>query len=326
MERPIIHIISLGGTIAMTPATTGGVTPTLTAEDLVAGVPGLDDVAQFYTHAFKNVASANLGLSDIVELRDFIVHLLKEGDDGVVVTQGTDTMEETAYALDLLLDVPQPVVFTGAMRNPSAAGADGPANLLGAVTVACSDVFQDCGVMVVMADQIHAAQSVTKTHSSHLGAFVSPDAGPMGSITEGRITCYSYPKATYKFNVKIDTPLPKVALYMSRIGDDGGLFDLVKDSGYDGMVISAMGGGHLSEEISDKAVALASSMPVVFASRCGAGAVLTDTYGYKGGEIDLVNRGLIPAGKYHPLKARILLTFALALGHGVEQISYSLNS
>jgi L-asparaginase len=307
-----VIVFGLGGTIAMTAADAGGVTPALGPEQLLAAVPGLDAVGvDTATVAFRNRPSASLKFTDLIELAATIRDSFAAGVAGAVVTQGTDTIEEAAYLLDLLHAGPQPVVVTGAMRNPTLAGADGPANLLAAVQVAAAPQARDLGCLVVFADEIHAAARVRKTHSTSPGTFVSPNGGPLGYLVEGTPTVVNRPAARHTIPPPPAGAAPRVGLYTATFGDDADLVTAVGER-VDGLVIAGFGVGHVPDAWLDTLTALAGRIPVVLASRTGAGPVLTHTYGFPGSERDLLDRGLIPAGLLHPLKARILLHLALA--------------
>src|SRR5215831_14836636 len=192
--RPWLAVFGLGGTIAMTQAPDGGVSPALSAADLLGAVPGLSGVeAELRTVDFRRKPGASLSFTDLFELADAISDAFRNGCTGVVVTQGTDTIEEVAYALDLLLPADAPVVVTGAMRNPTMAGADGPANILAAARVAASRSARGLGCLVVLNDQIHAARWVQKTHTASTAAFASPGHGPLGDVFEGRVHSHRPP-------------------------------------------------------------------------------------------------------------------------------------
>lgn len=314
-----VTVISTGGTIAMTPVEAGdGVAPKLSAADLLREVPGLDRVARLSAVGFRRLPGAHLELADVIELAGRIEQELGEGA-GVVVTQGTDTLEEVAYALDLLLSPERPVVVTGAMRNPSVLSADGPANLSAAVRVAASPAAAGCGVLVVMDDEIHSARLVQKSHSSGLGAF-SSFPGPIGWLCEGRVSIVLRPVAHEQLVVPPDRDPAPVALLTGSLGDDGRLLDGLADAGFAGVVIEALGGGHLPAPMTDRAGALAERMPVVFSTRVGSGEVLRETYDFPGSEVDLIRRGLIPAGALDGPKARILLTLSLLAGLERDEI------
>lgn len=311
---PAVIILALGGTIAMTPAGSGGVVPNLTADMLVAAVPLLPTLACVEARAFRQLPGAHLGFADIEALAREIVQAIESGAAGVVITQGTDTIEETAFALDRLLDVEAPVVVTGAMRNPTLPGADGPANLFAAVAVAASPHARGLGVLVVMNDEIHAARFVRKTHTSSPAAFTSSTSGPIGIVAEGavRVLARVAPIATVPSGGGLrDAPVPLITL---GLGDDGRMIEAAALSGVAGMVIGALGGGHASPAAADAIERAALKMPVVLASRTGAGEVLRGTYGFLGSEIDLVRRGAIRAGSLDGLKSRILLSLALRCG------------
>ena len=188
MGVPRVAVFTLGGTIAMQARAGEGVTPALPAADLVAAVPGLDDAGvELRLRDMANKPGASLSFGDVFGLAGAISAALDGGCAGAVVIQGTDTIEETAYLLDLLVAADAPVVVTGAMRNPSLAGPDGPANILAAIRVAASDRARGLGCVVVMNDQIHAARWVAKAHTASPAAFISPGFGPLGHVAEGHV-------------------------------------------------------------------------------------------------------------------------------------------
>lgn len=308
-------LISLGGTIAMTGADGRAVAPTLDGSDLVRSLPGLERPELVETVGFGRKPSVHLTFSELIELARSIEERLGRGDlSGVVITQGTDTIEESAFALDLLLDPVRPVVVTGAMRNPDSAGADGPANLLAAIALARDPAARGCGVMVVLNDEIHAAGLVRKGHTSNPAAFGS-GPGMLGLVTEGRAWLATRPTR------RAGLPQPpweedesRVALIEAALDDDGRLLAGLPDLGYRGAVIQGMGGGHLPEGNAQAATDLLERMPVVLASRTGAGVTLSGTYDFPGSEMDLLRRGLLPAGWLDGPKARVLLTLLLRTG------------
>lgn len=245
-----------------------------------------------------------------------------EGVAGVVVTQGTDTLEEVAFALDLLV-ARGPVIVTGAMRPPGHVGADGGANLLAAVTVAASPRADDLGVVVVMNDQVHGARFVRKVHTSRVNAFDSPGAGALGEVAEGHLVLRLAAPPPSGWLERISAPFPPVALLTLTLGEDSRLIDQVGSLGYGGVVVEAFGGGHVPARVADSLGDLSTSLPVVLASRTGAGPVLRSTYGFPGSETDLISRGLIPAGSLDGPKARVLLSVLLATGADAEGIRRS---
>ncbi|GAA4252837.1 asparaginase [Dactylosporangium darangshiense] len=311
---PTVLVVGLGGTITMTPGAGGGVTPALSPADLLAGVPGLADLpVTLETTDFRRLASGSLGIDDITALAGLLRSRLGEHHAGAVVVQGTDTIEETAYLLDLYHAGPQPVVVTGAMRHPGQAGADGPGNLLAAVRTAASEAARNLGCLVVLADEIHAARRVRKTHTTAGSTFQSPDGGPLGYVVEGRPRLLNRLPRRPALDPPAATRPPRVPLLTMSLGDDGVLLD---DLGgrVDGAVIAGFGGGHVPQSLVEKVQKLAEQVPVVLASRAGSGPVLTETYGYPGSERDLLARGLVPAGFLDPFKARLLLCALLSSG------------
>lgn len=317
-ERRVV-VFGLGGTIAMSAGAAGGVVPALSAEQLVAAVPGLAETGvAVEVHDFRRVPGASLTFADLAALADAIDQRLTAGTDGVVVTQGTDTIEETAYLLDLTHTRPDPVVVTGAMRNPTLAGADGPANLLAAVRTAASPDARDLGTLVVFADEIHAASRVRKTHTTSGHTFVSGNGGPLGYVVEGRPRILNRPAGRTTVPNTAEPRPVEVGLVTMVLGDSGALLHAA--GGLDRLVVAGFGVGHVPDRVVDTLTGLAARMPVVLASRTGAGSVLAHTYAFPGSESDLLDRGLISAGFLDPLKARILLHHLLATGHDLASI------
>jgi L-asparaginase len=302
-----VAVLGLGGTIAMS-AGTGGAVPALAAEQLLAAVPGLSGTGITVTaRDVRRLPGASLTFEDVAVAAAAVRTELAAGADGVVLVQGTDTIEETSYLLDLGHPGRQPVVVTGAMRNSSLAGADGPANLLGAVQVAADPLLRDQGVLVVMADEIHAARRVRKTHTSSPATFRSPVAGPVGYLVEGRPRLLS--RLGHRTVVPPPAPgarRPRVGLVTITFSDDGELLRGLADR-YDAVVVAALGAGHVPAPLVGPIRQLTERIPVVLASRTGAGPTLATTYGFPGSERDLLAAGVIPAGFLDAAKARVLL-------------------
>jgi L-asparaginase len=318
-QLPFVSVLALGGTIAST-GSGQGVTPTLTAPQLVESVPGLEEVARIGADTFRQVPSPELTLVDLVALAREIEKRLAGGDAGVVVTQGTNTIEETSFALDLLVDSDEPVVVTGAMRNPTLAGADGPANLLAAVSTAANEHARGLGALVVFADEIHAARFVRKAHTQSISPFVSAPAGPIGWLGEGVVRIGSRPVGRRRLELGEVTEPPAVALLTFGAGDEGRLVSAVEPAGYRGLVVEGTGGGHVTACSVAELERLAARMPVVLASRTAAGEILRRTYSFPGSEVDLAERGLIFAGPMTGARARMLLRLLLAAGASVPDV------
>lgn len=315
MSQPSVTVLSMGGTIAMASHNGGtGVVPTLSSEDLVAAVAGLGKVAHIRSESFRQLPSAHLAFDDVEALAGRIRDLADAGQAGVVITQGTDTIEEVAFALDRLVDANVAVVVTGAMRNPTVVGADGPANLLAAVRVAADPAASGLGGLVVMNDDIHAARFVRKMHTSSPGAFQSRPCGPIGWIGEGHVEIVATPIPIPRLPATVTDRNARVALATASLGDDGDEIRALHGSHPSGMVVAATGGGHVSPRVADALEAAAAEMPVILASRAGSGPVLTHTYGFVGSETDLQRRGLIRSGWLDGPKARVLLTLLLRRG------------
>jgi L-asparaginase len=303
----------------MVPDASGGIAPKLGATELVASVPALADVAEIEAHSPHRLPSPSLGPAHLVDVARRIEDGFASGFDGAVVIQGTDTIEESAFILDLLVDGDKPVVVTGAMRGADAPGADGPANLLAAAIVAASSDARGLGTLVVMNYDIHAARFVQKSHTVLPSAFASPLVGPLGVVAERRPRIYArVPRGSHLS--PSDGPPAPVALVKWAMGDDGRMLPTLPGLGYAGLVVEGMGAGHVPADAAPILGDLATKMPVVLATRAMTGPVFTRTYGYPGSEIDLLARNLVPAGYLSGLKARLLLGFSLRSKAGAATV------
>lgn len=324
MNKPMkIVVLALGGTIASVPTSDGGAIPQLSAEALVAAVLGLPQGVDLVAETFRMLPSPSLKLQDIVDLAARIREEIDKGANGIVVTQGTDTIEETSFTLDLLLaGIEEPVVMTGAMRHSGLAGPDGSANLAAAVAVAACSDGRGLGVLVVLNDTIHAARYIRKGHTSLPSAFISPTVGPLGYVSEGRPTIPFRLAPHDKWKGTITGPIPNDVLLVMMTLDDPGLWlELAGSDRVNGVVIAGLGGGHVPEWIADPLVEIAQKKPVILTSRVPSGEALIRTYGIKGGEIDLLKRGLLPGGWLDPAKARVLLRLLLSTGADNREIA-----
>jgi len=309
--RSRVALLALGGTIAAPVDAAGtGARMTLTADD-IAGDLGERAGVELETRTLRMQPSSNLTLDDVRELAR---ELEATEADGVVVTVGTDALEEVAFALDVAVGGDRPVVVTGAMRNVGHPGADGPANLLGALRVAVHPDARGQGVLVVLNDEVHLARYVRKTHTSSPATFRSPTLGPVGFLVEDRVRL---PLARRRRPAPVpfgDGPLPSVALLRLTLGDDPALIPAAIATGCAGLVLETFGAGHVAERALPALREAASAIPVVFASRTGAGELYRDLGAFPGSERDLMEAGLIPAGDLDGAKARLLLLLLLQAG------------
>ncbi|MFD9886895.1 asparaginase [Streptomyces alboflavus] len=302
-----VSVFTLGGTISAQ----GGDHTRLTGAQTLAAAPvpaGVD----IELHDVRRLPGSSLALADLAELAGKVDEATAAGH-GAVVVQGTDTLEETAFLLDVVCAPREPVVVTGAMRRPDLPGADGPANLAAALAIAADPGCRGLGVLTVLADEIHAARHVRKTHTTSVATFASPGTGPLGRVVEGVPHILLRPvQPTVERSLRLRAPA-RVALLTLSLGDGGELLDAVDDR-FDGLVVAAFGAGHAPQWLVEPLAAAAARMPVVLASRTGAGPLLTETYRGPGSESDLLARGLISAGQLDAPKARLLLHALLADG------------
>jgi L-asparaginase len=318
-RRPRVLVAALGGTISATPDAQGRNVPARNAADLVDVVPGAEEVAEVIAVDVGWMSSRAIGPADMCRLAHEIEDRVREGCDGVVVTHGTDTMEETAYSLALMLDLSVPVVITGAMRLPHEAGTDGPANLLAALQASITPEVALLGPVVVMHDEIHLARAAVKSHTTRVAAFSSPGFGPAGYVSEGRVYLNSLPTGSDYLGLPGELDV-RVELIWVAAGADGLLVDAAA-SVAQGLVIAGTGGGHVPPPmVASLRAAVERGLPVVLASRAGSGPLLENTYGGAGSETHLREIGVRPAGMTSPLKARLRLMVGLALGKEVVEI------
>ena len=320
MPERRVALFALGGTISMTGADAGGVVARLNGADLLAELGTLP--VHVDAHEAVPVPSAALTFADIFDVVAAADRAVQDGALGVVISQGTDTLEETAFLIDSIWPHPAPVVVTGAMRNPTLPGADGPANLASAIRVAASPAARGRGTLVVFLDEIHAARHIRKAHSTSPATFVSPDVGPLGHVVEGLPRFLAElpvrkPVAGWTADQVAQT---KIALYTVTLDDDGALLE-GPDHSHQGLVLAGFGAGHVPPQLLPALDEILEVMPVVLTSRSGAGPVLTDTYGAPGSERDLLSRGVINGGFVHPFKARVLLRLLVAAGGTRDEIA-----
>lgn len=316
-DLPLVAIGALGGTVSMQSGAAGeGVKPSLGGEAMLAALPQLATLARLHVETLCLMPSASLDFKQLLDILRWAKAQVERGASAVVLTQGTDALEEVAYFLDLLWPFDTPLILTGAMRPASHPGADGPANLLAALQVGLNASSRGRGVQVVINDQIHAAAHVRKTDSLAMGAFTSPGFGPVGLMIEGQPR-YLKPPVTRTVLPEPSRDQHKVALLEATLGADTLLLDHVTELGYQGLVIAGFGAGHASAQWAQSLETIAQNMLVVVATRTGSGPTAIGAYGFVGGEIDLQDRGVVMAGFLCPRKSRVLLW--LLLGSGMHR-------
>jgi len=315
-----VAIVFNGGTISMKvdPRIKAAV-PTLSAEEILAMVTGIEGYAEIEPYTFSNLPGPHMTPEKMLELSKFIKNLLDREDiTGVVVTHGTDSLEETAYFLDLTLNSEKPVIVTGAMRNSSELGYDGPHNLAASICTAISEEAKGRGVLVCFNSELLLASEVTKANSMSLNAFQSPNLGPIGIVDSNKVIFYRNTKKNQY--IDIENVNAKVELIKAVTGMDSSYIDYCIERGIDGLVIEGMGRGNVPPLMVDGIKrAIDRNIPVVVVSRCFQGRVL-DSYGYVGGGKNLRNIGVIFGDNLPGQKARIKLIVALSKTRNLEEI------
>ena len=315
-----VAIIFTGGTISMKiDQEINAAIPALNSEELISMVKNIEKIAEIESINFANVPSPHITPDMMMELSMIIKDLVKRDDIvGVILTHGTDTLEETAYLLDLNIKSKKPIVVVGAMRNSSELGYDGSSNLSAALCTAVSDKSKNKGVLVVMNNMVNSASEVTKTNTLSLDTFKSPEFGPLGIVDNDEVIFYR-DRLSDNF-IDTDRIENNVALIKAVPGMDSGVIDYYIDTGAKGIVIEALGRGNLPPTMIDgvkRAIAL--GVVVVVVSRCPTGRVL-DTYGYEGGGKHLKELGVIFGKNLPGQKARIQLMLLLGANKGKEFI------
>jgi len=317
----MIALLFTGGTISMRhDAALGGAVPSLSAREIVAATRGVEEVAEVEVEEWGAYPGPHMTVERMWALRTRIATLLESPEvDGIVVTHGTDTLEETAYLTARSVVPPdKPVVFTGAMRTASDLGWDGPANLLDAVRVAASEESRGHGVMAAMGGRIFAGLDVTKAHTHMLDAFESPGLGPLGVVDDGTVI-FRRAVAAAAPPIIPSVPASPVDIVGAWAGCDARLLDAARQSAR-GVVVAAMGRGNVPPAMVPGIDRLITDgTPVVVASRAGRGRV-GHTYGYPGGGRRLAAMGAIFAGARRPQQARIDLMLSLGAGHSPDEL------
>ncbi|HEH2861829.1 TPA: asparaginase [Staphylococcus aureus] len=303
-------VIHTGGTISMSQdqsnkVVTNDINPISLHQDVINQYAQIDELNP------SNVPSPHMTIQHVKQLKDIILEAVtNKYYDGFVITHGTDTLEETAFLLDLILGIEQPVVITGAMRSSNEIGSDGLYNYISAIRVASDEKARHKGVMVVFNDEIHTARNVTKTHTSNTNTFQSPNHGPLGVLTKDRVQFHHMPyrqQALKNVNEKLNVPLVKA--YMGMPGD---IFSFYSREGIDGMVIEALGQGNMPPSALEGIQQLVSlNIPIVLVSRSFNG-IVSPTYAYDGGGYQLAQQGFIFSNGLNGPKARLKLLVALS--------------
>ena len=316
-----IAIIFNGGTISMKiDEKIKAAVPSLSAEEIMSMIPGVEEYAEIEAYTFSSMPSPHMTLETMLKLSKFTTELVEREDiDGVVITHWTDTLEETAYLLDLTVRTKKPVVVTGAMRSGSELGYDGPFNLATSICTAISDEAVGRGVLVCFNGELNSASEVTKANSMALNAFRTPNFGPIGIVDNDNVIFYR--DANYSEKYDVSEIKKQVALIKCVVDMDSSYIDYLIEKGCGGIVIEALGRGNVPPKMVDgikKATEL--NIPVVVVSRCFEGRVF-ESYGYEGGGKQLKDLGVIFGDTLPGQKARIKLILAINSGMNIHEIA-----
>lgn len=316
MNGKKVAIIFTGGTISMKvdPDLQAAI-PALSADELLSKITNIEDFAEIETINYANIPSPHITPEIMMDIAKIVKEtIVREDIIGIILTHGTDTLEETAYLLDLVVDSEKPIVIVGAMRNNSELGYDGSSNLAAGICTVVSPNSKNKGVLVVMNNEVNSAREVTKTNTLSLDTFKSPEFGPLGIVDNDEVLFHR--DIIKRQNIPTDDIETKVALLKIVPGMESDIVDFYINSGYKGIVIEALGRGNVPPSLVPGIKnALDKDIPVVMVSRCPTGRVL-DSYGYEGGGKHLKDMGVILGGNLPGQKARIKLM--LALGYSKE--------
>ncbi len=315
-----VAIIFTGGTISMKidPRLHAAI-PALSSKEIMGMITNIGDFSDIEVIDYANIPSPHITPSMMMEIAALVKQTINRDDiTGVIVTHGTDTLEETAYLLDLMIHTSKPIVVVGAMRNSSELGYDGSSNLSAAICTVISERSKNKGVLVVMNNEVNAASEVTKTNTLSLDTFKSPEFGPLGIVDNDEVIFYR-DMVSHQF-IDTDNLEEKVALLKAVPGMESDILDFYLDSGYKGIVIESMGRGNIPPAmVPGVKKAISQDIPVVMVSRCPTGRVL-DSYGYEGGGKHLRELGVIFGGNLPGQKVRIKLMLALGLTKDMPKI------
>ncbi len=314
VAKPTIYILATGGTIAGSGSgalDTSYTSGTVTVDKLIAAVPDINKIATIKGEQISNIGSQEMNNEVWFKLANRVNELLTSGKaDGVVITHGTDTMEETAYFLNLVVKSDKPIVMVGAMRNSGSLSADGPLNIFNAVNVAMSKEAAGKGVMVVMNDEIHAAREVTKTNTTAVDTFKSPNSGKIGTVFYGNVKFYMNPVRKHTVNSAFDITkikeLPRVDIIYSHSNDNPDFVNVAVKNGAKGIINAGMGNGNpFPSALEALGEAVKAGVVVVRDSRVGSGETTLN------GEVDDGKYGFLASDNLNAQKARVLLMLAL---------------
>lgn len=312
--KPTIYILATGGTIAGSGSgalDTSYTSGTVTVDKLIAAVPDINKIATIKGEQISNIGSQEMNNEVWFKLANRVNELLTSGKaDGVVITHGTDTMEETAYFLNLVVKSDKPIVMVGAMRNSGSLSADGPLNIFNAVNVAMSKEAAGKGVVVVMNDEIHAAREVTKTNTTAVDTFKSPNSGKIGTVFYGNVKFYMNPVRKHTVNSAFDITkikeLPRVDIVYSHSNDNPDFVNVAVKNGAKGIINAGMGNGNpFPSALEALGEAVKAGVVVVRDSRVGSGETTLN------GEVDDGKYGFLASDNLNAQKAKVLLMLAL---------------
>jgi len=326
---PRIKILATGGTIAGAQASAteyGYKSGAFKVEDLISAVPNMDKLANLTGEQVADIGSQDMNDKIWLKLAKRVNELLKSNEvDGIVITHGTDTMEETAYFLNLVVKSDKPVVLVGSMRPATAVGADGPANLYNAVAVAADPKAKKRGVLVVINDEIHQARNVEKMNTTNVQTFASPERGAQGLVNTGKIAWFQpmdkKNTVTSEFAVDNLATLPRVDIIYAHANMSPDLIDAAAKNGAKGLVIAGVGDGNMTKESLAELEKLANQgVLVVRSSRLATGMVLRNN------EVDDDKEGFVASGEFNPAKSRVLAQLALTKTHDPKRVQQMFNT
>jgi L-asparaginase len=310
MEMKKVVIVATGGTIAMKKDKSGKSIPAVSGEELLDSVPGIREIADFEVVNFSNFASCNMKPENLLKLANKVKDILINKDiSGIIVTHGTDTIEDSAFFLELTIRDSRPIIFTAAQRDASEFDSDGPRNIRNASRIAIDDRAKNRGVMVSLNEEIFGALYVSKKHTSNVRTFSSGNMGIIGYTDADRVCFYNSQKSKLKFDIPDN--FPTVIPILAYTGMDSSIIEFCIKNGTNGIVIEAFGRGNVPPELEDGIImAIERKIPVVITSRCHNGRVLP-IYSYKGGSSRLKDFGCIFSEGISTAKSRLLLGLAL---------------